>query len=86
MEGAVVYRDVDNQPILVLYKEYTAEKVLYLLYKNKKLYKTYISLRKLTTLLPVNSIHILTKLPFSRDMNTMLNMWKNLVKVKLEEI
>ena len=86
MEGAAVYYNEKNEATLLIYKEYYKNNVFIVYYSNKKLFKAYIDCRDLTNIIPKDCIHILTKLPFSKDEEITIVMWKNLVKQKLESL
>ena len=83
MEGVAVYRNSFNQPILIMYKEYSNSNVFFAIYCNKKLQYQFISTKCLTKIIPKECIHILTTLPFNPDMNIMLNIWFLLIKNRL---
>uniref|UniRef100_A0A6C0AX03 Uncharacterized protein n=1 Tax=viral metagenome TaxID=1070528 RepID=A0A6C0AX03_9ZZZZ len=83
MEGVAVYRNFFDEPTLIMYKEYSNNNVFFAIYCNKKLQYQFISTKFLTEIIPKECIHILTSLPFNRDINIMLNIWFLLIKNRL---
>lgn len=88
MQGACVYTSIHNIPTIIMYKELIFEpgKVIIVLYRNKYLLYKIISTKLLTNIIPINSIDILTKLPYYNDQNYMINTWCKLVKQRLIEL
>lgn len=88
MQGACVYTSIHNIPTIIMYKELISEpgKVIIVLYRNKYLLYKIISTKLLTNIIPINSIDILTKLPYYNDRNYMINTWCKLVKQRLIEL
>lgn len=88
MQGACVYTSFHNIPTIIMYKELISEpgKVIIVLYRNKYLLYKIISTKLLTNIIPINSIDILTKLPYYNDRNYMINTWCKLVKQRLIEL
>lgn len=79
MEGACVYINNFNIPTLIMYKEYSNNKVLYVTYNKFTFDFFYISTKQLTNIIPKDSLHILTCLPIDNNsLQNTLNMWKNL--------
>lgn len=79
MEGACVYTNNFNIPTLIMYKEYSNNKVLYLTYNKFTLNFSCISTKQLTNIIPKDCLHILTYLPIDyNSLQNTLNMWKNL--------
>lgn len=77
MEGACVYMNDNNNPCLIMYKEYINNKVLFVLYSNYKLYYQFISSKLLTNIMPKECVHILTSLPFDYySLYDTLKIWK----------
>ena len=80
MEGACVYKNYNNQVILFIYKEYIKNKIFLLVYNNYKLYYVYTTSKDLTNILPRDSIHILTKIPFyNNNLHYTINIWRILL-------
>ena len=88
MQGACVYRSTNNIPTLLMYKELFTHpgKVLLIIYRYKKIVKLYITTRELSRLIPLNSIDILTRLPYYEDIYTMIDEWCRLVKNRLNHL
>tara|TARA_R110002072_G_scaffold4808_3_gene33459 strand:+ start:380 stop:709 length:330 start_codon:yes stop_codon:yes gene_type:complete len=77
MEGACVYINENNNPSLIMYKEYINNKVLFVLYSNCKLYYQFITSKLLTNIIPKYCVHILTSLPFDYySLHNTLKIWK----------
>lgn len=84
MEGACVYNDKDNNPVLLMYKEWNPNTIFFSIYSNKLLKTGYIETRLFTEFIPRNSIHLLTKLPLDKNSEfKTLEMWKSLIKYRL---
>lgn len=83
MEGVAVYRNYLDEPTLIMYKEYSNNNVFFATYCNKKLLYKFISSKQLTEIMPKECIHILTYLPFNRNINVTLNIWRQLIKKTL---
>lgn len=92
MEGACIYTiNEDNiyYDILFMYKEYSEYpgKVLACIYKyNNKLVikrKKHITTRKLSESIPIDAEHILTRMKYNRDDDTMIELWKKQIYNKL---
>lgn len=81
MEGACVVT-IDN-PILIMYKEIDKNCVLFVVYTNKTLKYNYITCKQLTNLIPIDAVHILTKLPYYDELHLTLRFWKIMVFNKL---
>lgn len=88
MQGACVYVSSRNIPTIIMYKELITDpgKVIIVLYRNKYLIYKVISTKLLTNIIPINSIDILTKLPYYNDTDYMINTWCKLVKKRLIEL
>lgn len=88
MQGACVYLSTCNNPTIIMYKELITEpgKVITVFYRNKKVIYKLISTKLLTNIIPINSIDILTKLPYYNDINFMINTWCKLVRQRLIEL
>ena len=88
MQGACVYRSSNNQPTLIMYKELftTPGKVILIVYRNNDIVKTYLTTRQLSNIIPPNSVDILTRLPYHKDINQMVDIWCNLAKNRLVEL
>ena len=88
MQGACVYRSSNNEPTLIMYKELfiTPGKAIFVIYRNNKLVKTYLTTRELSNIIPPNSIDILTRLPYHQNTDQMIEIWHNLVKNKLIDL
>ncbi len=82
MQGACIY--YYKGPVLIMYKEIENNKVLFVIYYNKTLKYNYITNRQLTKLIPIQSIHILTKLPYYNNLDLTLRFWKILVENKIK--
>jgi len=79
MEGACVYINNSNIPLLIIYKEFENNKVLYLTYSKFKLNYYFITTKQLTNIIPIDCIHILTYLPIDNNsLEKTINIWKNL--------
>ena len=83
MEGVAVYLNYIDEPTLIMYKEYSNNNVFFATFCNKKLQYQFITTKCLTEIMPKECIHIITKLPFNRNINIMLDMWKILIKNSL---
>jgi hypothetical protein len=90
MEGACVYINKNSLPEIAVYKELknynnydNINNVLFCLYSNKTLQMGYISTRTLTNILPKNSIHVLTHLPYINNTHETIQLWKSLLINKL---
>ena len=83
MEGVAVYRNFLDEPTIIMYKEYSNNNIFFAIYCNKKLQYQFISTKFLTEIIPKECIHILTSLPFNRDIKIMLNIWFLLIKNRL---
>ncbi len=89
MEGACVYINKSNETVLVMYKEIKELKefinnVIFIVrYSKRSLNYGYINDKNLTSILPINCIHILTYLPYLDDTYEMLNIWKTMVLCRL---
>ena len=66
-----------------MYKEYAKNNIIFAIFCNKKLYYQFTSTKVLTEIIPRDCIHILTNLPFNRNIDIMLNMWRILIQEKL---
>jgi len=83
MEGACVYRNSYNNPTLIIYKEYSKDRVFLVVYYNNNLYKMVINCKTLTYILPRTCEHILIKLPIKENIDDTIKEWKRLVREKL---
>lgn len=83
MEGVAVYRNYLDEPTLIMYKEYSNNNVFFAIYCNKKLLYKFISSKELTEIMPKECIHILTYLPFNRNINITLDIWRQIIKKTL---
>ena len=83
MEGVAVYRNYLDQTTLIMYKEYSNNNVFFAIYCNKKLEYQFISTKCLTEIMPKECKHILTSLPFNRNIYIMLDIWFKLIKNRL---
>tara|TARA_B100001173_G_scaffold309497_1_gene321990 strand:+ start:918 stop:1289 length:372 start_codon:yes stop_codon:yes gene_type:complete len=83
MEGACVYNDSCYNPVLVMYKEFEKNKVLYFIFTSQNSYHQIIQTKVLTQILPKNCIHILSKLPYFDDLIITLNTWVSIAKGRL---
>ena len=81
MEGACII--TYDSPILIIYKEISKNNILLVIYCDKQLKYTNITCKQLTNIIPVDAIHILTKLPYYNDLNITLKFWKIKVYNKL---
>ena len=81
MQGACIIKR--NNPVLLMYKEIEKNKVLFVVYTNNTLKYNYISSKQLTNLIPVDAVHILTKLPYYNEIHLTLRFWKIMVLNKL---
>ena len=81
MEGVCIF--YYKGPVLIMYKEIEKNKVLLVIYYNRSLKYTYITNRQLTNLIPRESVHILTKLPYYNNLDLTLRFWKILIYNKL---
>ena len=86
MEGVAVYRNYLDKPTLIMYKEYTKNNVFFAIFYNKKLRYQYISTKQLTEIIPRECNHILTSLPYNSNINTMLEIWRILIRNKLNAL
>lgn len=92
MEGACVYINKYDKPVLVMYKEIRELKeinnnVIFIVrYSEKTLDYGYINDKNLTVVLPTNCIHILTCLPYLDDIYETLNIWKILAVCRLNSL
>ena len=84
MEGACVYNDSCYNPVLVMYKEFEKNKVLYFIYTSQNSYHQIIETKVLTQILPNNCIHILTYLPYFDDLIYTLNTWVSIATNRLK--
>jgi hypothetical protein len=66
-----------------MYKEIEKNRVLFVLYTNNTLKYNYITCKQLTNSIPVDSIHILTKLPYYNELHLTLRFWKIMALNKL---
>ena len=82
MQGACVFRY--DYPGLIMYKEIEKNCVLFVIYTNYTLKYNYITCKQLTNLIPVDSIHILTKLPYYNELHLTLRFWKIMAYNKLK--
>ena len=82
MEGACIF--MRESPFLVMYKEITKNRVLFVIYNNCQLKYNYITSKELTKLLPKDAVHILTKLPYYYELHLTLRFWKIMVLNKLK--
>lgn len=85
MEGVCIYLE-NNIPIISMYKSIYCNKVLHVIYHDKKLNYCIITTKELTNILPRNAIHILTKLPYCKTLNDTLSSWRIIVLNKLLKI
>lgn len=85
MQGACIYNSSNNKPTLLIYKEHpiTYGKVILIVFRDNCLYKMIISSRTLTTIIPLQAQHILTKLPFYNNFDQMVEEWRKLVLSRL---
>jgi len=81
MQGACVFRY--DYPVLIMYKEIEKNRILFVIYTNNTLLYNYITCKQLTNLIPVDSIHILTKLPYYNELHLTLRFWKIMALNKL---
>ncbi len=82
MQGACVFRY--DYPGLIMYKEIEKNRVLFVIYANYTLKYNYITCKQLTNLIPVDAIHILTKLPYYNELHLTLRFWKIMAYNKLK--
>jgi hypothetical protein len=82
MQGACVFRY--DYPVLIMYKEIEKNRVLFVIYTNYTLKYNYITCKQLTNLIPVDAVHILTKLPYYNELHLTLRFWKIMVLNKLK--
>ena len=86
MQGAAIYRNDNNEPTILMYKEYFTNLVFFVMFCNKKLSYQFITTKQLTEIIPRDCIHILTALPFNKNINITLKLWNLLIKNRLENI
>ena len=82
MQGACVFRY--NSPSLIMYKEIEKNHVLFVIYTNYTLKYNYITCKQLTNLIPLDAVHILTKLPYYNELHLTLRFWKIMAYNKLK--
>ena len=83
MEGVAVYTNYLNEPTLIMYKEYSNNNVFFATFYNKKLQYQFITTKCLTEIIPKECNHILTSLPFNRNIDVMLDLWFIIIKNRL---
>lgn len=77
MEGACIYINSFHDPVLIMYKEYISSQIFLLLYTNYQLYYSFTNSKNLTNIIPIDCIHILTKLPFDySSIKNTIDIWK----------
>ena len=64
IEGACVYRDDYDIPVLKMYKEIHNGYIFEVLYSNFKIKINYIKSKKFTALFPKNTYHVVYNLPY----------------------
>lgn len=84
MQGGCIF--TDNCPVLIMYKEIEKNRVLFVIYTNYTLKYSYITCKQLTNLIPVDAIHILTKLPYYNELHLTLRFWKIMAYNKLKNL
>ena len=85
MEGACIYINNLNQSILLIYKEYSNNEVFLLYYVNYNIYYSFINTKMLTNIIPIDCIHILTRLPFYyNNLEKTIEIWRILALNKLK--
>lgn len=82
MQGACVFSY--EYPVLIMYKEIDKNCVLFVIYTNYTLKYNYITCKQLTNLIPLDAIHILTKLPYYNELHLTLRFWKIIAYNKLK--
>lgn len=83
MEGACVFVDENNFSTLLMYKEIKNKLIFCVKYNFLEFKVTYINIFDFFSLIPDNSIHILSKLPYINDIDSTLDVWKNMALNKL---
>lgn len=82
MQGACVFSY--EYPVLIMYKEIEKNRVLFVIYTNYTLKYNYITCKQLTNLIPIDAVHILTKLPYYNALDLTLRFWKIMAYNKLK--
>jgi hypothetical protein len=87
IQGACVFRDQFDNPVLKMYKEIYNGYIFEIIYSQGKFYVNYIKTKKFTALFPNNSIHVVYKLPYYEvdiysmlDINILIDKWVNYVR------
>jgi hypothetical protein len=84
MQGACIYLNKLEKPVLLMYKEWNNSTIYMASYCEGELKTGYCNTKIFMELIPVNCEHILTSLPLDKSSEIItLNMWKSIVKAKL---
>jgi hypothetical protein len=83
MEGVCVYIDHDNFSTLLMYKEIKPTLILYIKYNFIEFKVRYINIFDFFYLIPENNIHILSSLPYIKDIQLTIDVWRNMALNKL---
>ena len=83
MEGVCVYIDHDNFSTLLMYKEIKPTLILYVKYNFIEFKVRYINIFDFFYLIPENNIHILSSLPYIKDIQLTIDVWRNMALNKL---
>ena len=84
MQGACIV--TYENPVLIMYKEIEKNRVLFVIYYNNTVKYNYISCKDLTNLIPVEAVHILTKLSYYGELELTLKFWKIQVYTRLKKL
>lgn len=77
IEGACVYRNDYDIPVLKMYKEIYNGYIFEVLYSESKIKINYIKSKKFTALFPKNTFHVVYKLPYYEvDIHDNLSIYK----------
>ncbi len=84
LQGACIYRDLNNYAVLKIYKELEKGFVLDIIYSNNILNVYYTKSKIFTSLFPKECIHIVYKLPYYEydlsDIHSIYNLINNYKK------
>lgn len=80
IQGACVYRNITDYPVLNMYKEIDNGYILNVIYSNRKAEISYTKSKQFISLFPKHSMHITYNLPeLNDDINITINNWINYI-------
>lgn len=83
IEGACVYSDINNFSSLLMYKEINNKIILYVKYNFIEFSINFVNIYDFEKIFPYENIHILNNLPYDKNLEITLNVWRNIALDRL---